>query len=116
MFRILGILIARTWFLWLIAWGALYALLHFTAPPWNEVAQDREFGFLPEDAPSRQGEALFRRAFPDEKEASNIVIVVSREKEALREEDRAFVTKVVKPALIKLTEEEGGFANEDQQK
>ena len=115
MFHFLGTLIARTWPFWLVGWGALYALLHFTAPPWAEVAQDREFGFLPEDAPSRQGLALFKQAFPDDKQASNVVIVVSRAKEVLRDEDRTFVKEVVKPALLKLVEAEGGFANEDQQ-
>ena len=47
MFRFLGTAIHYTWTLWLVGWVALCVFLHLTAPPWTEVAQDREFGFLP---------------------------------------------------------------------
>jgi RND superfamily putative drug exporter len=113
-FNFLGAAICRIGPIFLVAWIALLVTLHVTAPPWNEVAQDREFGFLPESAPTRQGQALFKRAFPEDKQASNVVIVVSRADEELRDEDRAFVKEVVKPALTRLAAEEGGLADKDE--
>jgi uncharacterized membrane protein YdfJ with MMPL/SSD domain len=89
-----------------------FALLYWSAPPWHEVAQDREFGFLPEDAPSYQGQVLFNRAFPHQKQVSNIVIVLSREHEDLRPEDRAFVRSTVTPALARAAKENGGLLDE----
>ncbi len=114
MFRFLGSMISRTWPFWLIGWLGLFALLHVTAPPWKQVAQDREFGFLPENARTRQGQAVFKRAFPDDKQASNVVIVVNRADEELRPEDRTFIKDIVKPALVRLAQEEGGFADKDE--
>src|SRR6266542_678415 len=70
-FRYLGIAIARFWPILLIGWLALFAILSVTAPSWDQVAQDREFGFLPDNAPTRQGQALFRRAFSEERQVSN---------------------------------------------
>jgi putative drug exporter of the RND superfamily len=113
-FNFLGKAIRRTWPIWLIAWLALFVILHRTTLPWDQVALDREFGFLPESAPAREGQVLFKRAFPDDKEVSNIVIVLSRAKEELRDEDRTFVKNVVKPALMQLAAEEGGLADQDQ--
>ena len=76
MFHFLGTTVARGWPLWLISWLASLAVLVQKAPPWEEIAQDREFAFLPEDAPTRQGTRLLRQAFPDDRRACNIVIVL----------------------------------------
>jgi RND superfamily putative drug exporter len=111
-FHFLGAAVARAWPLWLIGWLALLAVLVQTAPPWEEIAQDREFAFLPEDAPSQQGNRLLRQAFPNDQRASNIVIVLCRTDQELRDEDRSFVRDVVKPNLLQLAEEEGGLADE----
>src|SRR5437764_319058 len=97
MFRHVGTIISRSWPIWLIAWGGVFAILYATAPEWNEVAQDREFGFLPDDVPTRQGYDLFKRAFPDEKQASNIVLVINRNAGQLTGDDRRFVRTVIKP-------------------
>ncbi|HZZ79909.1 MAG TPA: MMPL family transporter [Gemmataceae bacterium] len=111
MFRLLGIAVCRAWPIWLIAWAVVYAVLHLYAPAWEDIAQDREFGFLPSDMPTRQGDDLFRRAFPDEKHESNVVIVLSRAMSPLTDADRKFVREVIKPALYGLARKEGGFAD-----
>jgi putative drug exporter of the RND superfamily len=111
MFRLLGSLVTRLWPALLLGWIGLAAVLYFTAPPWNEVAQDQEFGYLPEDVPSRQGGALLKQAFPNDLQASEIVIIITRHDGELQERDRAFVHGVVKPALVKLANEGGGLAD-----
>src|SRR2546430_8924837 len=55
--------------------GVLFAI----APFWREVVLDREFAFLPDDAASRRGEELFKKAFPQQFHPSNLVLVVYRE-------------------------------------
>ena len=52
MFVLLGQLVRRAWPLLLAGWTLLLLAGWLTAPPWDEVAQDKEFGFLPPDAPS----------------------------------------------------------------
>ncbi|HWY88108.1 MAG TPA: hypothetical protein VNX28_15360, partial [Gemmataceae bacterium] len=79
MFSNLGKIIARGWPVFLAAWVILFVTVRLTAPAWNDIADDHEFGYLPDDAPSRQGEALFHKAFPNELLASNVVLVVHRE-------------------------------------
>ena len=113
MFHFLGIFMARTWPLWLVAWIASLAILTMTAPAWEEVAPDREFGFLPQDMPSQRGEELSRRAFPGDWHPGDVVLVLIRAKEELRDEDRDFVKDVVSPALLQLAQQEGGLANPD---
>ncbi len=112
MFRLFGVMVSRTWPIWLIGWLVVFGVVSAYAPAWNDIAVDREFGFLPEDAPSREGRALFAQAFPEEKQVSNIVIIVSRNEQELKEEDRAFVKDVIKPALYQLAKDQGGFAND----
>ena len=76
MFHFLGATVARGWPLCLISWLASLAAMVQTAPPWEEIAPDREFAFLPEDAPTRHGTRLLRQAFPDDRRACNLVIVL----------------------------------------
>ncbi len=111
MFRFLGAAIRRTWPCWLIAWGIVYAILFATAPSWDRIAQDTEFTFLPSDAPTRRGQALFERAFLDDKQLSNIVVIVSRAGEELRTGDWTFIEEVMKPAFMQLADEQGGLAD-----
>lgn len=111
MFRIYGSIVSRAWPLFLIGWLAGTAVLHWTAPPWKEVTQDREFGFLPDDVPSRRGRALLKQAFPNDLQASDIVLILTRGDSELQDKDHAFVRDIVKPALVKIANEEGGLAN-----
>ena len=66
-FRFLGHLIHRGWPLWLIAWAALLLVGRLAAPPWSEVAQDKQFAFLPADSPSRRADEIYATAFPEER-------------------------------------------------
>src|SRR5947209_7025940 len=114
MFRVLGKFVTRFWPLLLAGWILLLVGTWQVAPPWAEVAQDREFGFLPESAPSRQSEAAFQKAFPDDRLASNIVLVLTRADRApgSLEQDKKFIEDVLETDLRQIATEEGGLASE----
>ena len=114
MFRILGIVVVRTWPVLLIAWIALLVGTKLAAPPWNEVAQDKEFAFLPANAPSRVGEELFQKGFPDEQVGSNVALVLSRNAAdaAHLEQDKKFIDDWLEPGLRQIAEQEGGLASQ----
>lgn len=101
MFHWLGELISRSWVIVLGAWLLAFIWLRAVAPPFNDVAKEGEFVFLPATMPSRQGELLLNQAFPERKTSSNIVVVVHREEEGgLTDADRDFIEETLKPALI----------------
>ncbi len=114
MFATLGRLVCRLWFLLLAAWVALLVGTRLAAPPWQQVAQDKEFAFLPEDAPSRVGEAMFAKAFPDDHLTSNIVLVLHRGDAAPGGLDRdvQFIEDTLEPGLRQIAEAEGGLADQ----
>lgn len=114
MFAFLGKTVARAWPVLLAGWVAVFALVVIVAPPWNDVAEDREFGFLPESVPSRRGEALLQKAFPKELLGSNVVLVVHREDRELDKKDKDFIDDVLKPGLMRIAKAEGGFADPAQ--
>src|SRR5689334_1044575 len=114
MFRLLGQVVRRGWFLLLAGWALLFCATWYFAPPWDEVAQDREFAFLPPDAPSRRAEEMFAKAFPDERSASNVVLVLHRAgagQEQFRD-DLKFIGDVLEPGIRQIAEDEGGLAYE----
>jgi len=106
--------VVRTWPILLGAWIALLVGTKLAAPPWNEVAQDKEFAFLPASAPSRRGEELFQKAFPDEQVGSNVVLVLHRDAAgtAHLELDKKFIDDWLEPGLRQIAEHEGGLASE----
>ncbi len=112
MFKYLGPLVCRTWWVLLIAWGAVLFGTWYAAPPWEEVAQDREFAFLPEKSPSRRAEKIYAEAFPEDRAGSNIVLVLHRAGTARLKDDLKFIEDVVEPGLRKIAEDEGGLASE----
>jgi RND superfamily putative drug exporter len=114
MFRVLGNAVVRTWPILLGAWIALLIGTKLAAPPWGAVAQDKEFAFLPADAPSRRGEELFDKGFPDEKVGSNVVLVLYRDAadKANVERDKKFIDDWLEPGLRQIAEQEGGLASE----
>jgi RND superfamily putative drug exporter len=114
MFQVLGKFVSRFWPILLIAWIGLLVGTKRAAPPWDEVAQDKEFGFLPPDAPSRRSEKRFEEAFPDERAGSNIVLVLHRESPGPTnlDSDKKFIEDVLEPALRQIAQEDGGFASE----
>src|SRR4051812_30931009 len=103
-FRFLGQAIRRAWPFMLLGWGVLLFASWWFAPPWDEFAQDKEFAFLPKDAPSRRAEEMFARAFPEDKSASNIVLVLHRADDPPGHLDRElkFIAEVLEPGLQKI--------------
>ncbi len=100
MFLTLGQIVSRWWIAILVVWLALFAVLGSVAPPWEEVAEDGQFSFLPADSPSRRADRLFNEAFPHDLISSSIVIVFSRESaDGLESRDLQFIKDEVKPRL-----------------
>lgn len=114
MFQHLGSFISRTWWLWLLLWAGLMAGLWLTAPPWDDVAQDGTFAFLPKDAPSRQGERLLKRSFPQAQSESSLVLVLSRS-EGVTQADREFIRQTLIPKLKNLADQFAGSSPQDGQ-
>src|SRR5436190_6311396 len=110
MFEAVAGFVNRTWLAILILWVVIAVALHSAAPEWSSVAQDGEFSFLPADSPARQADTLFNQAFPQDLLASSIVVVVSREgDDGLRDEDKEFITDVLKPRLQEIADGEYGL-------
>ena len=109
-----GRLVSRFWYLVLVVWLLLLTACWSAAPPWSEVAQDREFAFLPADAPSRRAEEIFAKAFPDDRLASNLVLVLHRPgpETGSLEGDLKFIEDTFEPALRKIATSEGGLASD----
>ena len=115
MLHLFGHLVSRFWYLVLVGWILLLSVCWAAAPPWSEVAQDREFAFLPADAPSRRAEDIFAKAFPEDRLASNIVLILHRpgpESGGPLEGDLKFIEDTFEPALRKVAESEGGLASD----
>src|SRR4051794_23870959 len=100
-YRMLGRIVRQAWWLVLLSWCLLLWAASWWAPPWNEVAQDKEFAFLPADAPSRRAEKVHADAFPDDRAGSNIVVVLYRggAQAAQRRQDLQFIEEVLEPGL-----------------
>lgn len=105
MFHWLGEIISRGWVIVLGVWLLVFFWLRAFAPPFNDLAKEGEFVFLPATMPSRQGESLLNQAFPERKTSSNIVVVVHREEEGgLTDADKDFIEETLKPALLAIRE------------
>lgn len=119
MFHFLGTRIVRHWKLCLSVWLILAVLangilggwlnsLHIfpvEIPRWNDIADTGEFAFMPKDMPSPQAEDLFRKAFPEDRLASSVVIVVRHTSSEIDEMDRTFITESLTPKLKALQRE-----------
>src|SRR5262249_44272975 len=114
MFRLLGQTVRRAWPFLLAAWALVLALTYRAAPPWEEVARDREFGFLPADSPSRQAAEVFKQAFPEEPLGSPGAPVLRppRSGPAALNRDLKFIDPFLRPGLLGIAKEEGGLAGE----
>jgi RND superfamily putative drug exporter len=113
-FRLLGRAVRNWWPLLLAGWVALVLATDYAAPPWDAVARDREFVFLPEDSPSRRAEEMYEKAFPDDRSASNIVLVLRRAEGGKQSLDRdlQFISGSLEPGLRRIAESEGGLASQ----
>ena len=105
LFKRLGDITAKHAFLILAAWVALLAVCISTAPKWEDVVQNGEFAFLPEDSPSRIATEGFREAFPNDLLASTLVLLVRRESsEGLLKSDYDYLTARVIPEIHKIAQ------------
>ena len=113
-FRFLGKMVRWGWPLFLLAWAFLVIGTWYAAPPWNTVAPDREFSLLPKYVPSRQAEAMYKTAFPEDRTSSTIVLVVHRMGNTAQhlQRDLHFIESVLESGLRKIAAEEGGLASE----
>lgn len=103
LFKRLGDITAKHAFLILVAWIGLLVLCISAAPKWDEVVQNGEFAFLPEDAPSRLATEGLHKAFPNDLLASTLVLLVRREsEEGLVPGDYDFVTTRVLPEIHRI--------------
>jgi RND superfamily putative drug exporter len=106
MFRLLGKSVTRFWPFILVVWVIALVALMLTAPPWHTVIDEGEFAFLPDDMPSLMGESVYEDSW-GEPFASNIVIVLWRERHELEFEDREFITSVLSVEVKKIIDEVG---------
>jgi RND superfamily putative drug exporter len=113
-FSLLGRMVRWAWPLLLAGWGIVLLCTWLAAPPFEQVAVDREFAFLPADAPSRQAEDVYAREFPDDRLASTIVLVLHRADNdpGHLQRDLKFIDDVLEPRLRNIADAEGGLASE----
>lgn len=114
MFTFLGRSAARRPLLYLAFWSLVLAGVWLAAPRFRDVAEDKGFGFLPADAPSRQAHKMFEQAFPDDRFNSNVVLIVRRNSdETTIAQVKQFVEDYIEPGLRQIAKEEGGLATEE---
>ena len=78
----------RRW--WVVAlWLALAGLLHWLAPAWSSVTMDGDLEQLPPTTTTVRATQLRARAFPEDRAASQIVLVVARTRNDLTVEDHS---------------------------
>ena len=106
MYRFLGNSVVRYWPAILLGWVVALAALKVIAPNWQDVIEEGEFAFLPDEMPSLTGERQYEEAW-GEPFASNIVLVVRRERTKLNKQDRDFIVHVLKPRLVEIVEKVG---------
>lgn len=78
MYARIGAAVSRYWGWTILVWIALAGGIRWAAPDWDEVTQDGDLAFLPEQMTSVQAERLLARAFPDNRFRSQIVLVCER--------------------------------------
>ncbi len=78
MFQRLGQFVVRRRLLVIGSWLALVVSLRMIAPRWDAVTQDGDLAYLPAHAASVRGEKLLAEAFPEERQKSQLVVIVER--------------------------------------
>jgi hypothetical protein len=114
MFTFLGHAVRRGWPFLLAGWVLFLLATWYFAPAWDTVAHDREFAFLPGNAPSRVAQEELAKAFPTDRPGSNVVLVLHRhgDEEPHLKGDRAFIGDFLEPGLRDIAEADGGLAYE----
>ena len=110
MFARLADFVARHWLLVLLAWVVVPVAVQLLAPSWDDVAQDGDFAFLPARMTSVRGEELIRRAFPDQEDKSDVVLVVARAHGRLQRADRAIADQLAREFAPKNKDKKGLIA------
>ena len=87
----LGKIISKSWWLIILFWIALVAVSKTFAPAWDDVTNDGDLAYMPDEMTSVVGERLLEQAFPDGRSKSEMVIIVSRPDQTLTEADQAIV-------------------------
>jgi RND superfamily putative drug exporter len=106
MYRTLGNWVTRVWPALLVGWILALVILLVSAPAWQDVIEQGEFAFLPPESPSLAAESLYVDGW-GKPIASNIVIVIQRERTNLNDADREFVQETLKPELAAILERVG---------
>ncbi len=79
--------VTQGWWWVILVWIAFAIAIRAVAPPWNEIAYDGDFEYLPPTMSSVAGGRLLDQAFPGERSRSQIVLVLGRNGESLRPGD-----------------------------
>ncbi|MCA9100403.1 MAG: MMPL family transporter [Planctomycetales bacterium] len=95
MYRRLGGFIADHWILVILCWILLVAGLKAVAPRWDDVTQDGDLAYLPEEMTSVRGGVMMAAAFPDDKAKSQLAFVIERPSGALTDADKAVADEIV---------------------
>jgi hypothetical protein len=111
MFSLLGSIVARFWPGVLVTWVLLLVGSKLVAPSWGTVAQDGDVAFLSESSPSRRGEMLFEKAFPDQYSGTSIVLVMTRAAGQLLDQDEIFIERTLIPELKKIADRKPGLGS-----
>ena len=107
MFEWLGRVVTRRWALLLAGWAAILATMHFTAPAWDDVIEDGQFSFLPDDSLSRVADEFFNKAFPHDLISSSVVVIVTRrDEQKLHADDLDIVASTLIPRLQEIAGQE----------
>jgi RND superfamily putative drug exporter len=87
----------RRW--WVVAfWLALAGWMHGLAPTWSTVAMDGDLEQLPPTTTTARAAQLRARAFPEDRAASQIVLVMAREESELSTADREYAIRLAQHA------------------
>lgn len=103
MFQRLGAVVSRHWLAVLVVWAAVAVGVDLLAPRWDDVTQDGDFAYLPDEMTSVVGERLLGAAFPGGAAKSQVVLIVARGDGRLRGDDYEIVDRLVdrfSPAAI----------------
>lgn len=65
MFGYLGSFTTRLWWLVFVVWGLVALAVQFTAPVWDQVAEDGNADYLPKNMTSVRAQEILDQAFPD---------------------------------------------------
>ncbi len=98
MFLRLGQVVDDHRLLVLAMWFGLATLLKLVAPAWSDVALDGDLQQLPAETTTARAAKLRGQAFPEDRAASQIVLVVAREDGKLTPEDRQFTLDLAQHA------------------